>query len=580
MTELINILIVDDKPTNLVALESFLCTGDYRVLSATSAIEALRLLEANECAVILTDVMMPEMDGFEFAKALKADMRLREIPIIFLTAMTSEVIDIYRAYEIGAVDYLQKPLEPEVVKAKVAVFVQLFRQRRLIKHQAVQILESERREQRFKFTELQRKEAMTRKINEELERRVDERTRELTAAKELADAASVAKSTFLANMSHEIRTPLGVVLGFSELMANPDLTSEERATYLGTIKRNGELLSKIISDILDLSKVESGQFAIDLQEVSLANILSDLTALCTLQAQEKGIELSFLSEGKLPAKIRTDALRLKQILLNIIGNAIKFTGEGCVEVKVRQSSEGRSPSKLVFEIADTGLGISPEQAAKLFEPFVQADESMTRKYGGTGLGLVISKRLAQFLGGDVTLTESVPGFGSTFTVVVDPGIASMTEDTSPDDCSDVAQSILAVAPAEVRLDGLTVLLVDDSSDNTLLVTHMLRTAGVAVDLAENGQEALDKVHQHPYDIVLMDLQMPIMNGYEATVALRKEGYHLPIIALTAHALKEVEESCYAAGFSDHITKPIVRPVLLRALRQHAPPAPEPWSRAI
>ena len=569
--EPVNILIVDDKPNNLVALESFLDSDDYAVISATSGAEALRHLEGGEFAVIITDVMMPEMDGFEFAARVKESESFREIPIIFVTAKASEAVDIYRAYEVGAVDYLLKPLEPEIVKAKVAVFAQIFRQRRLIKQQVAQILESERREQEFKINELQRKEAITRKSNEELERRVEERTLALNQAKALAETANQAKSIFLANMSHEIRTPLGVVLGFAELMGDPDLSTADRLSYLATIKRSGSLLANIIGDILDLSKIESGNLEADLQQTSLREILFDLTTLCGIPAIEKGIKLTISSDGLVPSIITTDSLRLKQILINIVGNAIKFTQIGSVEVTVKLISVGKTASKLEFRIKDSGLGIDPEQAARLFEAFVQADESTTRKYGGTGLGLAISRRLAQLLGGDVTLSESTLGRGSSFTVIIDPGNIQnvLLENFSSGGRDGIKlQATSSIAPAATRLDGVMILLVEDGPDSGILTSRMLQLAGASVDWAKNGKEALEILHRSQYDAVLMDLEMPIMGGIEATSELRKNGNRTPIIALTVHDSKDVVQSCYDIGFSGHLTKPLDREILLATLSHH------------
>ena len=353
--------------------------------------------------------------------------------------------------------------------------------------------------------------------------------------------ASVSKSAFLANMSHEIRTPLGVILGFSELLANPESTSSEKLNFIGAIKRNGELLANIINDILDLSKVEAGKLQTERLETAISEIITDISSFLRLKAVEKGIELSISYEKTVPKIIRTDPLRLKQILMNIVGNAIKFTECGSVDVTLKFLQKNDESGNLVFVVKDTGRGISKEEKKKLFQPFSQADVTTKRKFGGTGLGLVLSKHLAVLLGGDVVLTESTPQKGSTFTITIDSGpilkssISEMGEE----------RKILLSSNdgSEVRLDGIRVLVVDDSADNQILVSKFLKMAGAQVNTAENGEVALEKIRQEKYDIVLMDLQMPIKDGYETTAQLRREGYKTPIFALTAHALKEERQHC-------------------------------------
>jgi signal transduction histidine kinase/ActR/RegA family two-component response regulator len=383
---------------------------------------------------------------------------------------------------------------------------------------------------------------------------------ELRRAKVMADAANAAKSAFLANMSHEIRTPLGAVLGFSELLLNPELPEADRAMYVSAMQRNGKLLSTIINDILDLSKVEAGKLDIECEEVSLSEVLTDVTSLLSLQASDKGICLRVENDGPVPARIRTDALRLRQVLINIVGNAVKFTSVGSVTVRIRLRGISSRDTRLEFEVKDTGPGIDPSQAAKLFEPFTQADPSTKRRYGGTGLGLVLAKRLARVLGGDVVLDPSSSGAGSTFRITIDPGPVTIAEQTTEYEALLYQRDERAIS--EIRLDGAEVLLVEDALDNRLLVSRILRIAGAQVDIAENGQQAVEKARCRSYDTVLMDLQMPLMDGFEATALLRSEGYRVPIIALKAHAMKEDRQRCLGSGFDDHVCKPIDRRHLL------------------
>jgi PAS domain S-box-containing protein len=377
---------------------------------------------------------------------------------------------------------------------------------------------------------------------------------ELEHAKEAAEVANATKSSFLANMSHEIRTPLGAVLGFSDLLIDPQVSISEKVNYVAVIKRNGELLSNIINDILDLSKVEAGKMQLSFTDVDLNEVVNDTKALLDLQAKDKGIELEIIVDENVPDIIRTDALRLRQILINIIGNAIKFTARGKVSLEIKCVDVDDRKDCLWFTVKDSGIGIKPDQVGKLFAPFSQADVTSKRKYGGTGLGLALSKRLAMLLGGDLVLTESVPEVGSTFVISIDPGnVQNKIRETLR-----LKQSM----PQIENLHGIKILLAEDSPDNQLLASRFLRLAGASVDVVNNGKEAIELLGQKKYDVVLMDLQMPVMDGYEATAALRKNGFKGKILALTAHASNEEREHCLRSGFDGHIKKPIDRNILI------------------
>ncbi|WP_413290472.1 MHYT domain-containing protein [Bdellovibrio sp. HCB337] len=391
---------------------------------------------------------------------------------------------------------------------------------------------------------------------------------ELSRAKEAAEVANATKSAFLANMSHEIRTPLGAVLGFSELLLDGQMTASERVNSIEIIKRNGRLLSNIINDILDLSKVEAGRLDFEKSEVAFTDIMKELNSILSLEAAEKGIELKVSSLGGLPSHIKTDALRLRQILFNIVGNAIKFTNRGSVHVKVTLILDAKGATKLAFIITDTGEGIKPEQIDRLFKPFAQADASTTRKFGGTGLGLVLSKKLAMALGGDVVLTDSAPGKGSTFTVTIDPGFSEQVlfHDAEPKVINTWHSTQWR---SKGNLSNLKILVVDDSIDNQILIKKILRLAGANVEVASNGKEGVEKALNGDFSVVLMDLQMPEMDGYEATQVLRNQGYTKPIIALTAHAMKEERQKSLQSGFDNHLTKPVDNVELVKALEDYS-----------
>jgi PAS domain S-box-containing protein len=389
---------------------------------------------------------------------------------------------------------------------------------------------------------------------------------ELEHAKNIAENANRAKSNFLANMSHEIRTPLGAILGFAELMADPEQNAQERLEYIEIIKRNGDQLSRVISEILDLSKVESDRLQLERVRFSLPELLSDVTTLLKLQAQEKNLTLSLKFERGLPTFIVSDPTRLRQILINVVGNAIKFTSRGEVVLSARAvKADGAIPECVRFEISDTGPGISEDQAIHLFEPFMQGDSSMTRKFGGTGLGLALSRRLAKALGGDLRLEKSDVGVGSTFVFTIETGLTEKQQKENGVD-ADFATVLQSVRPAPARsgpdLTGTSILVVDDSPDNCSLISYILSRAGAKVDTKNDGRSGCEQALKAKYDLVFMDIQMPRMDGFEAAEYLRAHEFHQPLVAITAHAMKGDRERCLNAGFRDHMTKPIDRKLLL------------------
>lgn len=373
--------------------------------------------------------------------------------------------------------------------------------------------------------------------------------KELKSARAAADAANRAKSEFLANMSHEIRTPLAGILGYAEMLINYCKTDEERKDYGAKIKRNADNLTELINDILDLSKVEAGALKVEQLKFSPTMEVDGVLSLLEVQAQEKGISLESVFERPIPEQIVTDPKRFRQVLINVLGNAIKFTDKGRVTVRMRMDRAKKEPL-LEIAVTDSGCGIPLEAQSQLFRPFVQADSSTTRKYGGTGLGLVLSRRLSRAMGGDLVLSESAPGKGSTFIITVETGSAEQLRSAPALDVP------VTTRQAEQPLKGVRVLLAEDHEDNEELITSFLRRSGAGVEVARNGAEAVALVRTEPFDIVLMDIQMPVMDGCAALKTLRGESYTLPIVAVTAHAMLEEREKCMNAGFSHFLTKPL------------------------
>ncbi len=392
---------------------------------------------------------------------------------------------------------------------------------------------------------------------------------ELRAATAAAQAASVSKSAFLANMSHELRTPMTAIVGHADLLGDAARTPADHVESGQVIRRNARHLLQLINDVLDVSKIEAGQMTVERLAVGLPELVAEVASLVRPRAVERGLTLRVAFDGAVPATVRIDPLRVKQVLTNLLGNAIKFTAAGSVTLRVACDDGSDHGRALRFDVTDTGVGMTPEQLAKLFRPFTQADESTTRKFGGTGLGLTISRQLTRLLGGDVTVA-SAAGVGSTFTATVDPGdltgvprLTGLTEAGLRPPPDPVASS--AALP---RLDGRRVLLADDGPDNQMLISLYLRSAGAEVTLADNGREAVDRATDagaagRPFDLVLTDMQMPELDGYGATAELRRLGFAGPIVALTANAMSGDRDKCVAAGCTDYLTKPIDRGQLVR-----------------
>jgi len=395
--------------------------------------------------------------------------------------------------------------------------------------------------------------------------------KQLHEARLAAESSTAAKSQFLANMSHEIRTPMSAIIGCSDLLLVPEQTSDDRVDCVSTIRRNADHLLTLINDILDLSKIEADRMTVELIECSPFQIVSDVASLMRVRAHENNIDFDINYDNAVPALIQSDPVRMRQVLINLVGNAIKFTQEGAVKVHVWSELDGDSPT-INFRVVDSGIGMSEEQKSRLFRPFTQADYSTTRKFGGTGLGLTISKTLVNLMGGEI-LVSSVPGLGSCFEFSLPTGSLENVEIIA--DLPEVNLEKNADDPVGVEVAtnvAANVLLAEDGIDNRRLISFHLKKTGCQVTTVENGKLAVDEVtaiakRGESFDIIFMDMQMPVMDGYQAASKLRESGYRGPICALTAHAINGDREKCINAGCDDYLTKPIDVDKLISVVRK-------------
>jgi PAS domain S-box-containing protein len=388
---------------------------------------------------------------------------------------------------------------------------------------------------------------VARDVTEELRRQ-----EELKKALTQAESANKMKTSFLANMSHEIRTPVGAMMGFAELLSDENIASDQKAEFLKVIQRNGETLLRILNEILDLSKIEAGHLEIEKMDFSLKTTVDDVVTSLLPKAEAKGIRFSLHFDSSTPSVVHSDSTRLQQILTNLIGNAIKFTEKGEVGIHVSAKRQGNE-EEVAFRITDSGLGISAEDQLKLFKPFSQSDNSISRRFGGTGLGLTLSKRFANALGGDVKIETSTPGKGTCFVATIRNDLGALAVAAHPprglrQNSYDLGFSLL---------NGYRILVAEDVQDNQDLLKQLLGKCGAKIEFVFSGREAVDlALEKKNFDLVLMDIQMPGMDGISAMRELRAKGFSKPIIALSAHAMKEYIDECLRSGFDGYISKPI------------------------
>lgn len=505
------VLVVDDNQVNLTQLTNILQGVDYTVIAASSAEGALKLIRSRSPDIILLDVMMPDMDGFSLCRRLKQDERFSDIPVIFLTSLSRKA-DIVEGFNVGGHDYIVKPFNRQELLARVRNHIHLYDM----------LLENKR-------------------------------------LIRLSEDASRSKSEFLASMSHEIRTPLNSIIGMAEVLAETPLSDEQR-NYVGIFRSAGESLLEIINDILDLSKIEAGQTELESIDFHLPALLNSVVSILSVRAAEQNSRITIHIHPDVPYAISSDPTRLRQILINLVGNAVKFTENGSVEITVESSAM----NTLLFSIKDNGIGIPKDKQKIIFESFTQADSLTTRKYGGTGLGLTICQKLVKIMGGRIWL-ESTPGKGSIF---------FFTSRFSPAASSPLPVPAEPVPPTSCTiLKPARILLVDDNEDNRNLLCLYLRNTPFTIDTASNGKEAVKAFCTTPYDLIFMDIEMPIMDGYEATKQLRKWEHEqnqkaTPIIALTAHAFIRFRKKCLDSGCTDYLTKPVRKNTLLQTISKH------------
>lgn len=547
-----NILIVDDTPENLQVLSATLSESGYKVRGVINGKMAVRAARSAPPDLILLDIRMPDTNGYEVCEELKADSQTSKIPVIFISAL-DEVLDKVKAFQVGGEDYITKPFQVEEVVARV-------------EHQLT----------------IQRLQKQLIQQNEQLQKEIVERKK----AEESAAAASKAKSEFLANMSHELRTPLNAILGFTQVMIRDPFLSTDQLENLRIINRSGEHLLDLINDVLDMSKIEAGIITISETSFDLYRLLDTLEEMFHFKAEKKGLKLRFTVHPDVPHYIKADEKKLRICLINLLGNAIKFTENGSVTLRVNLGGIESKPGlvhttvsdgeqfPITFEVEDTGVGIAPEEIDSLFDAFVQS-EAGRKSAEGTGLGLTITKKFVQLLKGNITAISAL-NKGTIFKFNIQISRADAYEV--------IEQPLQRVSTLEADQGSYRILVVDDTQENRLLLVKLLQPIGFEVLEAENGEQALTLWDSWQPHLILLDTRMPVIDGMEVAIRIRAKerekqekslinhqspinSYHTVIIALTASAFEERRDEIIAAGCDDFVRKPFQEQVLFEKITE-------------
>ena len=530
------IIIVDDNSANLTACK-YILKPYYDVFTVSSVTKMFELLEHILPNLILLDVELPDIDGYEAAKRLKNDDRYKAIPIIFLSARidsNSEVIGL----NMGALDYIHKPIISELLLRRIEMHITLNEYQKILEER-----------------------------NRSIEELLDLKTKEIIQ-RQLAEAeaykASRAKSEFLSRMSHEIRTPLNAIIGMLSLVKETN-DPQKIKNYIEKADGASHHLLALINDILDMSKIEADKFELASVNFSPEKMLANIITVANVRVEAKHQKLIVDLDNNIPARLFGDELRLSQVITNLLTNAVKFTPEeGTIALHIKKTEEAGDEITLRIEVVDNGIGISEEQQSRLFNSFEQADSSISNKFGGTGLGLAISKRIVELMGGKIWI-ESELGKGAKFifTIIVKKGQEQETETT-----------INETEKSHYDFSGWTILTIEDNEINREIFAGILEKTGISIDFAENGEIGVSMFKKNPdkYSLIMMDCQMPVMNGYDATRIIRgldtAKAKDIPIIAMTANVFQEDVQKCIAVGMNAHVGKPIEPDILFRIIKKH------------
>jgi signal transduction histidine kinase len=535
----IPILIVDDEPKNLVVLESILTDPDYRLVRAHSADEALLALVAEQFALLILDIRMPGMTGFELAEVIKKRKKTAQVPIIFLTAYYSEDQHVLEGYGSGAVDYLHKPVNPQILRSKVAVFVELHRKSRDVALANGALLQE--------VKERRHAEEQLRQLNDTLEQRVQERTEELRQANRLKDE-------FLAMLGHELRNPLAAIMNAVQVMHLSSGDAARISRSVALMDRQTRNLRRIVDDLLDVARVTRGKIELRREPADVVQIVSHAIDVVRPHLRA-GEEIALKAEGTSALSIDADRTRLEQAIVNLLLNAIKFTDQDRrIQVFVEQTGQS-----VVITVADNGIGIAPEMLARIFDLFAQADRSLDRSQGGLGIGLFICKRLVELHGGTITASSDGPGRGASFRIEL-PLLYRPALEAPP--IVEFKNAATAAEPASTQ----RVLIVDDNADAAVTLAWLLSQHGYKVEVAYDGEGGLKAANDFKPDILLLDIGLPGIDGYELATRLRSEGFATArMIAVSGYAHESDMERSRAAGFNEHLAKPVDIDLLVKML---------------